>query len=67
MKKRATKKDRSAASRLGAKPHIQARIAELMRDGAKLAETSHARVLQELSATSVAVRTQSILEPLYYA
>ena len=30
-----------------------------MRAGAKLAEISHARVLQELSATSVAVRTQS--------
>ena len=54
------KKSHNEASRLGRKPLVRQRIAELKRAGAKLAEISHARVLQELSATSVAVRTQSI-------
>ncbi len=54
------KKNRHHAARLGTKEHIKARKAEVMRAGAKLAEISHARVLKELSATSVAVRPQSI-------
>ena len=48
------KKNRNAASRIGTKAHIKARIAELMRAGAKLAEISHARVLQELAAVASA-------------
>ena len=54
FKKAGYKKDRTGASRLASKAHIKARIAEIMRAGAKLAEVSAGRVLRELATLAFA-------------